>query len=308
MQSLRKYFPSPGQAAAWLLIGLLLAACGPGQGETPVPPAPPSPTTQPVTPTASPSPLPPSPTPIPLAASVNGEGISLAEYQAELERARLGGEELTPELEGRVLQDLIEQTLLAQAAREAGFLLDEAGLDERLRSLSEQAGGEQALQAWLAANQYSAEAFRQALRRAAEAAWMRDQILAAAPERAEQVHARQILLYNSDDAKNVYDRLKAGTDFAALAAELDPLGAGELGWFPRGILLEPALEAAAFELQPGSFSAVIETQLGFHIIQVIERQADRPLLPDARLALQVQALATWLAERNSQSEIQILVP
>jgi hypothetical protein len=41
---------------------------------------------------------------------------------------------------------------------------------------------------------------------------------------------------------------------------------------------------------------------------VIERDPQRPLDPDARLKLQMQALQSWLAKERSQSEIQILSP
>jgi parvulin-like peptidyl-prolyl isomerase len=83
---------------------------------------------------------------------------------------------------------------------------------------------------------------------------------------------------------------------------------GDLGWFPRGYLLDQKLEAAAFELQPGEQSGVIETSIGFHILQVIQREMARSLEADARLALQTQALREWLSERRAQSEIQILLP
>jgi parvulin-like peptidyl-prolyl isomerase len=137
---------------------------------------------------------------------------------------------------------------------------------------------------------------------------MRDKIVAELPAAVEQVLARQILLYNSDAAAEALARLTAGEDFAALAAEYDPLTKGDLGWFPRGYLLDPALEEAAFSLQPGERSDIIETALGFHILQIIERDPARPLEQDARLALQSQHIQAWLAERRANSDIQILLP
>jgi parvulin-like peptidyl-prolyl isomerase len=53
---------------------------------------------------------------------------------------------------------------------------------------------------------------------------------------------------------------------------------------------------------------VIQTEAGFHILQVIERDPQRPLSPDARLALQTQALKDWLAARRQASQIEILGP
>jgi len=304
-----------GRIKILLCLCLLLAAsaCG-GNGPEP---APPTSTVQALEPTqetsaASPSPQEPSPTPAPLAARVNGEGITLEEYQAELARyASAAGlaspNELPAEEKSLVLDNLIDELLLAQAAGEAGFSLDEAGLQARVEQLSAEMGGPEALQGWMAAQGYSDEAFRSSLRRSAAAAWMRDRILDELPETAEQVHARQILLPDAATAAETLTRLGNGVDFGTLAKEFDPVAGGELGWFPRGYLPDKNLEEAAFSLQPGEYSQVIETAAGFHILQVVGREAERPLEPDALLELKFQALQSWLQERRSTSEIELLV-
>jgi peptidyl-prolyl cis-trans isomerase C len=76
-------------------------------------------------------------------------------------------------------------------------------------------------------------------------------------------------------AEDVLKRARAGEDFAALAKEFstDPGSkneGGELGWFGRGQMVKP-FEDAAFSLQPGQISDVVESDFGFHIIQVEER-------------------------------------
>lgn len=284
---------------------LTLVAC---RAESPVPTVLPS-TTIEVQPTSTPTPFQPSPTPQPLAARVNGEAITLDDFQAELARYQnTVGTQLATEDEQRVITDIVDQLLLAQAASETGYTVDEEALQVRLDELVERLGSQQALDDWMARNGYTEQSFRRDLARSVAAAWMRDQIAAEVPHTAEQVHARQILLYNSEDAAGVLAQLSAGADFATLAAEYDPLAKGDIGWFPRGYLLDQKLEEAAFTLQPGEQSAVIETGTGYHILQVIEREADRPLDYSARLALQTQALGEWLAERRAQSDIEILLP
>ncbi len=250
-----------------------------------------------------------SPTVVPLAANVNGYEITLAQYQSELAfyRAALG-RELTPEDETRVLDDLVVQALLAQAASLQGFSVEDSLLQERRQYLVDQLGSEGALSNWMGQYQYDELSFRQALARAIGAAWMRDQILAAVPSTAEQVHAIQILLYDSGEADEVLAQLQAGNSFANLAVRYDPLTGGDLGWFPRGYLPDPQLEEAAFNLAPGAFSPVIETLAGYHILQVLERDPQRVLSPEAHLALQAQALEIWLGTERSNSDIQILLP
>jgi peptidyl-prolyl cis-trans isomerase C len=116
------------------------------------------------------------------------------------------------------------------------------------------------------------------------------------------------LLYNSTQANDVFAQLQSGQDFERLANLYDPVTGGELGWFPRGYLTDKTLEEAAFSLEIGQFSQVIQTPIGFHILSVIERDPNRALEPNARLILQEQALSTWLQQRMAQSEIQTFLP
>lgn len=289
-----------------ILLALFLALGVPACGSPAGMPATPTPTVPAATP------LPPTPTPPPLAATVNDEWLTEEEFLAEVERYRaaqqsLGKDVATDEAAKVVLDDMIAQVLLAQAARADGFEMTEADVTSRVDALASQAGGADALASWQSERGYTDESFRFALKRASEAAWMRDKIIAAVPGTAEQVHAKQILLYNEDTARKVADQLNAGADFEELAALYDPNAGGELGWFPRGYLLEPALEDAAFNMQPGEFSEVIATEVGYHIILIVERDPEQKLSPDAYLVMQEKALGDWLAQKRAESDI-ILAP
>jgi peptidyl-prolyl cis-trans isomerase C len=261
----------------------------------------------------TPTPVPPTPTPEPLKATINGEGLTLAEYEAELVRfqaaqVEAGTNLATEEAAAWVLDNLVDAYLLAQAAREAGFVVDEVSVQTRIDELAAGVGGTQVLADWMTANGYTEAQFRQVLAREMAAAWMRDQIAAGVGETADQAHARQILLYNSEEATEIFALLQNGQDFADLAEDYDPVTGGDLGWFPRGYLPSIAVEEAAFSLQPGQYSAVIETPAGFHIVQLIERDPQHPLSPNTRQVLQTQAVRNWLEDRRNQSDIQVLQP
>jgi len=299
-----------------LLAAALMAGCA-GAPTATEPPAGQAPTAArtPATPNSAVTPLPtaipatPTPTALPAALKVNGEIVALAEYQAALKQIGEAQPGLSPtEQRKRVIAELVDQTLLAQAAFKAGFSLDETALRARIDKLAEQAGGPAALADWQTRMGYSPESFQLALRRAAAAAWQRDQIMAGVPAEMEQIHARQILVQSAEAAARAEQQSKqAGTDFATLAFGYDLKTGGDLSWFPRGYLNEPAVEEAAFALQPGQISPVIKSNIGYHILQVIARQV-RPLSPDARLALQRKALAAWLADARQQSQVEELVP
>jgi peptidyl-prolyl cis-trans isomerase C len=107
--------------------------------------------------------------------------------------------------------------------------------------------------------------------------------------RPERIHIRHILIKVAKDATpedkkqarakidDLLAKLKAGGDFAKLAEESSddpgskPRG-GDLSWVSRGQMVKP-FEDAAFALkQPNDLSPVVESQFGFHVIQLIEHQ------------------------------------
>lgn len=120
----------------------------------------------------------------------------------------------------------------------------------------------------------------------------------------EQVHARHILIAMKSEtppagsesegekteeltkpqarakAEEVLKKVKAGEDFIALAKQYstDPgskESGGDLGWFGKGRMV-PEFEKAAFALQPGQISEIVESPFGFHIIKVEERRTGDP--------------------------------
>lgn len=118
-------------------------------------------------------------------------------------------------------------------------------------------------------------------------------------KRPERVHIRHILIKVAKDASpedkqkarakadDILAKLKAGGDFAKLAEESsDDPGSkqrgGDLSWVSKGQMVAP-FESAAFALKkPNELSPVVETQFGFHVIQLLEHQ-DAGMVPYAEV-------------------------
>lgn len=129
------------------------------------------------------------------------------------------------------------------------------------------------------------------------------------PTSQEQVRARHILLPDEEQAKQALARLEAGEDFASVAREVstDPGSkdkGGDLGWFPRGVM-NKEFEDAAFALQPGQRSGIVKSPNGYHIIEVLERDPNRPVEPSTLEQLKSRAFSTWLAEQRASPQVTL---
>lgn len=105
------------------------------------------------------------------------------------------------------------------------------------------------------------------------------------PERVNIYHiyrnpktSEQAKLKFKQKAEELLDSLKAGADFESLARKYseDPgssAAGGDLGFVKKGVFY-PEFEAAAFALKDGELSGVIESPVGFHIIQLIEKRGE----------------------------------
>ncbi|MDQ3657092.1 MAG: peptidylprolyl isomerase, partial [Chloroflexota bacterium] len=127
------------------------------------------------------------------------------------------------------------------------------------------------------------------------------------PQTAEQVNAQHILVATEDLANQLHGQATGGADFGALARanSTDTATAatgGQLGWFTR-LEVDPALAEAAFALEPGQISEPVQTDYGWQIVKVNDKQEDRSLT-DAQYQLAIDdAIETWIDEQREQADI-----
>ena len=102
-------------------------------------------------------------------------------------------------------------------------------------------------------------------------------------------------------AQTLHQRILDGEDFADLALRFsnDPGSGsqgGDLGWAARGRYV-PEFDEAAFSLEIGEISAPVKTSFGYHIIEVLERDDERPKEESSLQQEYAQAFQTWLQEQ-----------
>jgi peptidyl-prolyl cis-trans isomerase C len=138
-------------------------------------------------------------------------------------------------------------------------------------------------------------------------------------KKPESVHARHLLVANvSGDtdkikaekktkAEELRKQLAAGADFAELAKKNSDCpskeSGGDLGTFTRGQMVKP-FEDAAFSQEKNAIGPVVETEFGFHIIQVLERVSPQVAKLDGEMKKQIQA---FLERQKQQGAFDALV-
>lgn len=279
-----------------LLLVVLCSACAENASSQSAPTA---------APTAS---LPTNEAGMPIVAVVNQQAITLAETQRMVARYGQQAGMDAAMLEEMALQTLIEQVLIEQAAAEQGITVSESELDAEMQANVQLAGGAEAWQNWLRQNLYTEAEFRDLLRDTLITSRMRDVITSELNGIVPQVHARHILVQTEAEARDILTRLQNGEDFATLAAQhsIDVTtreNGGDLGWFVRDELLEPTLADTTFALQPGEVVGPVQTSLGFHIVQLLEK-ADRPLAEDKRALVAQMRFEHWLNDLVSDAAIE----
>jgi len=236
------------------------------------------------------------------------------ELSVHMDRASRQGQQLSDaqlaELKKNVLDGLIERELLYQQSRKAGIKIADQAVDEQIATIKQRFPGEQDYKNALSAMQLTEEEVKaQIARGLAIRELINEQIMNkievsdeeskayydAHPQlfkQPEQVKASHILIKVETDATDaqkaearkkideIQQKIKAGGDFGELAKEFSEgpsnVRGGDLGYFRRGQMVKP-FEDAAFSMQPGEVSEVVETRFGYHLIKVYDKKPEENL-------------------------------
>jgi peptidyl-prolyl cis-trans isomerase C len=262
-------------------------------------------------PEPAPEPAKPVPATIPpVVARVNGQDIPKADFdrmikQMETQAGQPVPSERRDEIYRAVLDQIVTYTALVQEARARGITVTDtearqAG-DAKIAELRQQMPDEKAFAKAMEDRNMTVTRLRADIRNDLAITKMMEAELASAPAIGDDeikafydknpdefsgVRASHILIrpqgFDEDSkkqaratAEDLLKQVRGGADFADLAKKHSADGSaqqgGDLGFFTKSSMVKPYADAA-FALQPGPVSEVVETQFGFHIIKLAERK------------------------------------
>lgn len=234
-------------------------------------------------------------------ASVNGDYVLKADYETQVNQVKTAleangqsfttaeGKKTLKDIQKKVLDSMIKDVLALQKAKENGIVLKEGEKEEAIVQLELYHGGKEALDNYLELQGMNRSSFEKFLEEQLTIANLREKLtedvsvgeqevkdffeenkeVFKLPEK--EIRASHILVDTEEEAKAILESLKAGEDFAKLAAEHNPDATkdtgGDLGFFGKGRMVEP-FEKAAFATAVGELSDVVKTEHGYHIIKV----------------------------------------
>jgi foldase protein PrsA len=200
---------------------------------------------------------------------------------------------------------------MVQLADEQGIVVDTEEIEAEVAAVQGQVQADPSIPDWqsfLDAYSLTEESIREFLRYELLVQQLSESI--ATVQQVVHVNASHILVETEELALEIVERLEAGEDFAALAAEfsIDPGSkdnGGDLGWFPSGVMV-PEFESAAFSLEPGQTSGPVRSSFGFHIIRVYGKEA-RDLDPSLSAQVDQQRFQVWFETQKGAADIERLV-
>jgi peptidyl-prolyl cis-trans isomerase C len=292
--------------------------------------------------TPAPAPAKPVPAVLPdVIADCNGDKIAKAEFENAVKAVeqRAGGSvppEKRDEIYRGVLDDLVAYRLLKQEVAARQMTASDAEVDARIGAFKQQMGSEANFRAALQAQQITEAKLREDAKTDILVNKLLEQEVTQKilvkpsdiatfyeknPDRfqqAESVRAAHILVLVPQDADEktratakaraeaALKAAKAGQDFAQLARrysnDASAQRGGDLGFIPKGQMV-PAFEAAAFALEPGQVSDLVETQFGYHVIKALEKRPAR-VVPFVEAAAQIEQ---FLEQQQRQEKSKALV-
>ena len=240
-------------------------------------------------------------------AIVNGEEVLTEEYELRVERLKYHvanmmeidfntpeGQEWLAVIEGRIIEELIWETILMQEVRKYELEVSPEKIEEAFIEAQREYTTSQEFENFLEITGFTEKEYRELLhnnllidqlleKKAGEFEPTEEELLEYYENNSflysqeEEVAARHLLYEEEEQAKEVLAEIEAGADFDDYMEDGE-----ELGYFRRGIMVSE-FEDAVFSMEKGEIKGPVETDFGFHLIYVYDRQEEgTPAFADIR--------------------------
>lgn len=268
-------------------------------------------------------------------ATVNGDPITLAEFQERFVRAGLKpdrGAETDHGIKDEFLNGLIERKMMLQEAQRRRIKISVPEINARIEKLREENGKD--VKEALAGLGIDFEKWKSDIwedmmierllardvnRRVSVSPLEIRRYYEANPqefEKPEQVRVRQIVVPTEGEAQKALEQLQTGNDFASLARQKSTAPeaekGGDLGYFATGDM--PAEFNVVFGLPKGGISGIVKSPYGYHIFKVEDRRkAGKVSLEDSRkeIAEKLRRIKEdarfkqWFKELRSRTKFEV---
>ena len=258
--------------------------------------------------------------------------LSVFQKRAAQQGRPLSDADLTT-VKKQILENLIEAEMLYQQSQKEGVKVDDQAINEQIEKIKKRFPDEEAYKKALEGMEISEKEIRSQIQRGLAINQLldtnvRQKISVTAEEsnnfyksnpnffkQPEQVKASHILIKVAPDAEEaqkkqarkkietIQKKVRQGEDFGSLAKANSegPTAqrSGDLGYFSRGQMVKP-FEDAAFALNIGEVSEIVETQFGYHLIKVTDKKPARTI-PFKEVQ---QKLEQHLKNEKEKTEIQ----
>lgn len=240
-------------------------------------------------------------------ATVNGEKINMSELNIRVDQAaaRYGydldseeGKEFVGYLREQILQSMIEEKVILQAAAEKDIAADKELVDKELEESKSQFDDQEEYEEYLKDLKLTEKDLRMYIEHSLILNELFDDITKDVTSTTkdieqyyqdnqseffvpEQVHAYNIVVKTEEEAKEVIKRLDEGENFEELAVELSidttaQSNKGDIGYIKKEDALLEEFKEAAFELEVGQYTKEpIETMYGYHVIKVVDKKEEK---------------------------------
>ncbi|WP_159436087.1 peptidylprolyl isomerase [Anaerosalibacter sp. Marseille-P3206] len=238
-------------------------------------------------------------------AKVNGENISKTEFDKDFDmyknvyKKQFGedimskdagnGKTFEEAIKEQVLEKIIMEKIILENAKKEEITVTDDELNNQIKSYKEVLGSDEKYKTFLSENNLTEEYFKEGIKTEMIIDKYRTKYIEGlkidekeAKKHFEEnkdsyikVKASHILVETEEQAKSILEKIKNGEDFHALAGKesIDSgsaVNGGDLGYFRKGDMV-PQFEEAAFSLEPGKISDIVQSDYGYHIIKVEER-------------------------------------